>query len=187
MGETYELARANIFTGDGFRVGSIRFSDCVDRLLFEDEDEGNGGGGGHQGDSDPTLPLLIPGMVELHSHGALLADFSDGVPDGNAAILSYYARNGITAALGTTMTYPKAHILRAMDALRPHVGQRPGGGARLLGVNMEGPFLAAGKRGAHLEDCLLAPSLAFFEEAMETSGDAIRLVSLAPELEGAEG
>jgi N-acetylglucosamine-6-phosphate deacetylase len=168
------LGKIKIFTGDGFSSGRVSFGRRVERLGFDSAPAGE------------NADLLIPGLVDIHSHGAMLSDFSDGEPEGIDSILSYYAGNGVTAALGTTMTYPKDQILRALIAMKPFVGCRRNGRARLLGVNMEGPFLSAGKRGAHLDEHLLAPSAEFFDEAWEASGEALRLISIAPELAGAE-
>jgi N-acetylglucosamine-6-phosphate deacetylase len=167
----------NILKSDGrFCEGSVEFGERITKVSYRDV---------YAGASDKAKGYLIPGLVEIHSHGAMGFDFSDGNPDGLAEIARHYARNGVTSFLATTMTYPKDTILRAASVIGENKYKRPGGGARLLGMNMEGPFLSHGKRGAHMADMLLAPDIGFFEELYQASNESIRLVSVAPELEGA--
>jgi N-acetylglucosamine-6-phosphate deacetylase len=154
-----------------FRKGRVEFGDTIQKVeVREDGDTGAG-------------PYLIPGLVEIHSHGALGADHTDGDANATREMAVYYAKNGITSFLATTITAPEEMLFNAMRNIARY--ERPRNGARCLGVNMEGPFLCAKKRGAHPEDLLKPPDMGMFERLNDASNSSIKLVSVAPELPGA--
>jgi N-acetylglucosamine-6-phosphate deacetylase len=134
-------------------------------------------------DVDAGGNYLIPGFVDIHTHGAVGADFSDGDPNAMVALSHYYARNGITSFLATTMTLKEQELLPAMYTVRDFL--RPEKGAKCAGVHLEGPFLSPGKRGAQALGNLHNPDVEMFNRLNEASGDRVRLVTVAPELEGA--
>lgn len=126
------------------------------------------------------LPVLLPGFIDLHVHGG---GGHDTMAGGNAisAIARVHARHGTTALLATTMTAPRADIEAALRALAPHVAQRPAGGARVLGVHLEGPYLNPGRLGAQPDfaaTATLAEVLALHALA------PLKLITLAPEVPG---
>lgn len=126
--------------------------------------------------------FVLPGLVDIHSHGAVGHDFSDGDMEGLKKILTYEYNHGITSYCPTTMTIEadKLHgIFREMDNWKDERGM-----AHVAGINMEGPFLDASKRGAHREECILPPDVDFFRECNLACGNLIRLVTLAPNAEG---
>lgn len=127
---------------------------------------------------------LVPGYLDLHSHGCMDRDFSDGVPGDISAMSRFYAAHGVTGFLATTMTLKEPQLLRAMTAVRDYRAAE-GDGARLLGVNLEGPFLSMAKRGAQNPENLHAPDAAMFHRLSDASGGAVRLVTVAPEEPGA--
>jgi N-acetylglucosamine-6-phosphate deacetylase len=162
---------------------------------------------------------VLPGLVDVHSHGAVGKDFSDGDPDGLREILRYEREHGVTSYCPTGMTLAKDELLRVFDSARdvyegaqrvPYEGERGVDcetqendklgwakekhdessqhglrSATIVGLNMEGPFLAAGKKGAHKEAYIVPAQADFFGECNRRSGGLIRLVTLAPETEGA--
>jgi len=131
-----------------------------------------------------TLPIVLPGFIDLHVHGG---GGHDTMAGGDAAlrIARCHARHGTTALLATTMTAPRAEIEAALRALAPFCGQppfhRPSGSARVLGVHLEGPYINPGRLGAQpdfavtatLDDVLALDALA-----------PLRMVTIAPELPG---
>jgi len=126
------------------------------------------------------LPVLLPGFIDLHVHGGGGHDTMAG-GDAIAAIARVHARHGTTALLATTMTAPRADIEAALRALAPHVAQRPAGGARVLGVHLEGPYLNPGRLGAQPDfaaTATLAEVLALHALA------PLKLITLAPEVPG---
>ena len=130
--------------------------------------------------------LVLPGLIDVHSHGAVGHDFSDGDMEGLKKILAYEYAHGITSYCPTSMTIDKEElrkIFRAMGSFQEGTEDAPM--SYVAGINMEGPFLDAGKKGAHRAECIMAPDVAFFRECNEACGNLIRLVTLAPNTEGA--
>jgi N-acetylglucosamine-6-phosphate deacetylase len=163
--------RMNVFMPDGaFRPARVKYGERIEEVHICDNC------------SSEELPYLIPGLVDIHSHGAMNCDHSDGDAEGMRTMSDYYAQNGVTSYLATTMTLGKDTLRKAMDTVRTY---NRGKSARCLGVNMEGPFLSHAKRGAHMAELLREPDIRLFEQLFQASGESIRLVSVAPELPGA--
>lgn len=127
--------------------------------------------------------LVIPGLIDIHSHGAYGEDFSDGDPKGLKKILEYEKRNGITSYCPTSMTLPKERLKKIFNGIEE--AEKSGDGAKVAGINMEGPFLDPVKKGAHVEAWIAAPDAEFVRELNRESGGRIRLVTLAPNVSGA--
>ena len=134
-------------------------------------------------DLDATGLLLVPGLVDIHTHGAAGCDFSDGDAKGMESIARFYAGKGVTSFLATTMTLDEPTLTKAMAAVRSF--RQPADGARCAGVHLEGPFFAYAKRGAQSADYLQAPDAELVERLNAASGGQVRMISMAPELEGA--
>lgn len=126
---------------------------------------------------------VLPGLVDVHSHGAVGCDFSDGDLEGLRKILAYEYSCGVTSYCPTSMTID-TEKLRGIFKTMGDFTEGPGM-AHVAGINMEGPFLDVNKKGAHLEEYILAPDAEFFRECNQASGNKIRLVTLAPNVEGA--
>ncbi len=127
-----------------------------------------------------ALPIALPGFVDLHVHGGGGRDTMEG-GDAVAAIAAIHARHGTTSLLATTMTAPADEIEAALHALAPAIAARPQGGARVLGVHLEGPYINPGKLGAQPDfarTATLAEVLALHAIA------PLKLVTIAPELPG---
>lgn len=127
--------------------------------------------------------LVLPGLVDIHSHGAAGEDFSDGNPEGLKKILQYEKRCGITSYCPTSMTFPKERLRQIFASIK---GAQTEEGAKVVGINMEGPFLDPAKKGAHVEEWIAAPDAAFVRELNQDVDGLVRLVTLAPNMEGAE-
>jgi N-acetylglucosamine-6-phosphate deacetylase len=134
-----------------------------------------------QARDDTALPLLIPGFIDLHVHGGAGADVMDA-GDAAQTLARLHARHGTTALLATTMTAPLAEIEAALRALAPSCQQRAPGGARVLGVHLEGPYIDPQRLGAQPPFARLPLA----DEIRRLQGIApIRVLTLAPELPGA--
>lgn len=137
---------------------------------------------------DCTGKKLLPGFVEIHSHGCVGYDFSNADLEGLKEMCNHYASCGVTSILATTMTNEFDLYRQAMRNIKQVMENQEKGsceGSRILGINMEGPFLGVDKKGAHDPNYLLPIDEKFFEELDDLSGNAIRLVDLDPCLEGA--
>ena len=127
--------------------------------------------------------LVLPGLVDIHSHGAAGEDFSDGNPEGLKKILQYEKRCGITSYCPTSMTFPKERLRQIFASIK---GAQTEDGATVVGINMEGPFLDPAKKGAHVEKWIAAPDVAFVRELNQDADGLVRLVTVAPNMDGAE-
>ncbi len=164
----------NLFTGGVFRPGALDIQDGIITAVTYAPAPADVDLGDH---------YLLPGFVDIHTHGAMGEDFSDGSPEGLSVLSRYYARHGVTSFLATTMTLPEEVLTAAMAAIRDF--SPPPGGARCAGIHLEGPFLCASRRGAQAEEHLHPPDTALFRRLQEASGGKIRLVTVAPEEPGA--
>lgn len=142
--------------------------------------------GGINEDPDETVDLnglyLIPGFIDIHTHGALAADHLDGSHDATDKICQYMASNGTTGILATIMTQSKENMLRACENTRKYQ-QNSGENnrAHIWGVYLEGPFFTEKYKGAQHPDYLMDADCAFFEQLQTASGNMVKIVSLAPE------
>ena len=128
---------------------------------------------------------LIPALFDVHIHGCGGHDVMEATQSALGHIGAFLARRGVGAYLATTVTAPLDSLLRSLNGLAKLLEQ-PGDGARPLGIHLEGPFLSPHKRGAHAAHQLLEPSVARFEQMWQAAEGKIRLMTIAPELPGAE-
>ena len=128
---------------------------------------------------------VIPGLVEVHSHGCAGADFSDGDYEGLKAMAKQYAQWGVTSFAPASMTLPYDVLAKAFAAARKLVDENIEGLSVLRGIQMEGPFFCYAKRGAQNPDYLKDPDFEGFKQLFEDCGGLVKIVDVAPELPGA--
>ncbi len=128
---------------------------------------------------------VIPGLVDVHSHGNSGADFSDGDYEGLKAMATYYAQCGVTSFAPASMTLPYDILEKAFATAVQLTEEAPEGHARLMGIQMEGPYFSYKKRGAQNPDYLKDPDFEGFKALYEGCKGLIRIVDVAPELPGA--
>lgn len=134
----------------------------------------------------PEGAIVLPGFIDQHIHGAGGSDGMDGTVEDIATIAKTVAAEGTTSFLVTTMTQSKENITKAMQAVKAYREADSKEGARVVGIHLEGPFIAAAHKGAQPLEYVKEPDIATFDEYNAASGNAIKIVSLAPEIEGAE-
>ena len=128
---------------------------------------------------------VIPGLVDVHTHGGFGADFSDGDYAGLVKMAAYLAKNGVTSFAPASMTLPYDTLETAFrTAVRLH-REAPAGCARLLGIQMEGPFFSEKKKGAQNAAYLRLPDYEAFARLYDVSEGLLRIADVAPELPGA--
>jgi len=136
--------------------------------------------------------LIAPGYFDLHIHGSGGFDVMDEDQEALPSIERFLASRGVTSYCPTTVTATSDKILRALERLADAIedGERndesPLGRATPLGIHLEGPFLSHAKRGVHPVEHLLPPRTETFESFWQASRGHIRIVTIAPELHGAE-
>lgn len=128
---------------------------------------------------------VLPGFIDQHIHGAAGADAMDGTTSALSTIALAVASEGTTAFLATTMTQSPENILKAMTAVKDYKAQSPDTGAEVLGIHLEGPFISTKHIGAQPLEYVAEPSIKVFDEYNQASGNSIKIVSLAPEVDGA--
>ncbi len=129
---------------------------------------------------------VIPGLVDVHSHGNSGFDFSDGDYEGLKAMAAYYASVGVTSFAPASMTLPYEVLEKAFGNARRLVDENLEGLSVLRGIQMEGPYFSYKKRGAQNPDYLKEPDFEGFKALQDGCGGLVRIVDIAPELPGAE-
>lgn len=129
--------------------------------------------------------LVIPGLVDIHVHGCAGADFSDGDYAGLVRMARYLARQGVTSFAPASMTLPYDALDKAFHAAARLRREGLADGARLMGVQMEGPFLSREKRGSQNPAYLRLPDWDRFLRLYDAAEGLLRIVDVAPELPGA--
>ena len=128
---------------------------------------------------------VIPGLIDVHSHGNSNADFSDGNYEGLKTMAAYYLRCGVTSFAPASMTLPYDMLKTAFASARHLAEEAPDGCARLVGIQMEGPYFSEKKKGAQNGAYLKTPDFEGFQQLFDACGGLVKIVDIAPELPGA--
>ena len=169
---------ARIFTPDfrfvtgGFEVKDGRFGAVLPEKIPADAVDLHGA-------------TVIPGLIDVHSHGNSGADFSDGDYAGLVRMARYLARRGVTSFAPASMTLPYDALDKAFHAAARLRREGLADGARLMGIQMEGPFLSREKRGSQNPAYLRLPDWDRFLRLYDAAEGLLRIVDVAPELPGA--
>jgi N-acetylglucosamine-6-phosphate deacetylase len=140
--------------------------------------------------------LIAPGYIDLHIHGSAGFDVMDDNAEALRVIERLLSRHGVTSYFPTTVTAPLDTTLRALERLANAIEEREKihsdsnasddvVRATPLGIHLEGPFISHARRGVHPPEYLLAPTLPAFEKFWQAARGRIRMMTIAPELEGA--
>ena len=132
----------------------------------------------------PENLTIIPGFIDQHIHGAAGSDGMDGTIEDLKNIACALAKEGTTSFLATTMTQSVENITKALNAVKEYIALGLTEGAEIAGVHLEGPFISKDAIGAQPLEYVAAPSVEVFKVYEEASGNTIKIVTLAPEVEG---
>src|SRR6266567_1841069 len=128
--------------------------------------------------------VLVPGLVDLQVNGYFGEELRTAGAAGWAAVAGGLTATGATSYLPTFITAPLQELTASLRSAAVIAAARPAGGARVLGVHLEGPFIAPSRRGAHNAAWIVPPSAAAIDELLAAGAGLVRLVTLAPELDG---
>lgn len=170
------FSNANIFNGTEFSHGDFAVSGgkfcSIDSCAADDSV------------TDLHDSFVIPGLIDIHTHGNTGADFSDGDYEGLKKMAAFYLQHGITSFCPTTMTLPYNVLGDAFATAKKYTEDPDAAGSRVAGIHMEGPYFSEKKKGAQNADYLKLPDYDGFKKLYDNCGGLIRLVDIAPELEG---
>jgi len=177
------ITNGNVFCDDGvFRKCDIETRNGIITAIGENLTNNEGGL------IDAKDCYVIPGIVDIHTHGAMGADFCDGTSEAIDTIAKHQLKNGITSFLGTTITLPESQLVEICGTARAHVNNADTSEtdkAVMRGVHLEGSFFSMERRGAHIPEYLVDPSIPMFDRLNDATGDNVCVVAVAPELPGA--
>jgi N-acetylglucosamine-6-phosphate deacetylase len=140
----------------------------------------------HLGIVDAKNMVVIPGMIDIHTHGLQGGSALDGTPESILKMAFFFPQYGVTGFLPSTTAEPEQILLSAAKAIAriAESGAAPNR-AEVLGINLEGPFISKAKPGAQLVDFIRDPDINEFNQIYSESGRMVKLITVAPELNGA--
>ena len=123
--------------------------------------------------------IALPGFVDIHIHGGAGGDFSDASKESLDKISAYLAKNGVTSFCGTSMTLDNDTLTAIVKCGREYQGNEAG--AKLVGINLEGPFISYDNKGAQNGAFVRKGTVDEFNQLFEDSGEIVKLITIAPE------
>lgn len=168
-----KIEHGKVFDGQGFTDEAV---------LIEGERISKRAGEGEAIDASGCI--VIPGLVDIHFHGACGGDISDGDEAGLHVLAAYEASRGITAICPATMTLSFDQLSTAMETARAY--EPACDEADLVGVNLEGPYISPSKVGAQNPEHVRTPDAEEFKQLQAMADGLIKLVDIAPEEPGSD-
>lgn len=172
---------------DSFFLKNIRVGAAVSSLTVEQGTITAVGGENGRGlsEKDGGGALVLPGFLDLHTHGAAGVDVNAADPEGLRKISRFFASQGVTGWQCSILTDTREQTLKAIAAARAVI-EEGSGGAELLGIHLEGPCLSVEYKGAMPEHLLMKEARAgLFREYQQAAGGHVTYVTLSPEIPGA--
>lgn len=127
---------------------------------------------------------VVPGYVDIHTHGCNGADFCDTDIGTIETLKTFLASEGVTSFLGTTMSYGEKRLSQIISESKSFMNIKSHG-AVLRGINLEGPFICKSKKGAQNGKYIINPDIDMFRRLYDLSGGNIRIVDIAPDTDNA--
>lgn len=135
---------------------------------------------------DGTGCYLIPGLVDVHFHGCAGFDFCDGTQEALNTIGAYELEHGITSICPASMTLSEEMLTGiCKNAVEYRDKAEKGKGARICGINLEGPFISYNKKGAQNPEYIANADVDVFHRLADTADGLVKLITIAPETDGA--
>ncbi|MPM09488.1 N-acetylglucosamine-6-phosphate deacetylase [bioreactor metagenome] len=126
---------------------------------------------------------LSPGFIDIHNHGNSGYDFMDSTIEAIDSIGKYHLQNGVSSYLGTVLTQSYENIVEAVKNIANYENKE--NSSQILGIHLEGPFFSHSKKGAQPDKFIRDPDIIFIKELIKISDNKLKMVSIAPEKDGA--
>ncbi|WP_315793009.1 N-acetylglucosamine-6-phosphate deacetylase [Paenibacillus sp. BIC5C1] len=131
---------------------------------------------------DGSGHLLVPGMIDVHIHGANGFDMMDGTEESIQEVSRQCALTGCTSFLATSVSSTMEDLLKMIRSVKRVIGQEVG--AKIAGIHLEGPYLNPKRKGMQNEKYLRHPNIEEMKIIFQEAGSLIKMVTIAPELPG---
>ncbi len=177
MNNTWWIRGGTVCTPDGMQQADL----LVDNGRITAVGEGLTAPGAQE--VDATGLLVMPGFIDIHTHGAVGVDMNGADKEGLAKVSAFFASQGVTGFLPTLLTDSHEALLQYVHTIgmaAPEITD----GAAVLGIHLEGPYLCAEYKGAMPEHLLQTPDFSKFMQYQKASGGRIRRMTVSPEVEG---
>lgn len=171
------LKNGNFYLSHSFVKGDMLVEDGIIREIMDVTECADAGV------CDLKGRTVVPGFIDIHTHGAVGVDVNAANADDYEKICRFFASQGTTAWLGSVLTDTREQTLWCIDQYKAWK-QIPHKGAELLGIHLEGPFLCAEYKGAMPEHLLKTPDMALLKEYQDSAEGDIRYITVSPEVEG---
>lgn len=175
------IANGKVFDGQCFRERDVVMEGQTFSSIEASGDVACGAGGAAD-TLDASGCYVIPGLIDVHFHGAMGHDLCDASDEGISAIAAYEASRGVTSICPTTMTLPEERLAPIVASVAAH--EAAAGEAGIVGINMEGPYIAPDKVGAQNPAYVRSASIEEFGRLQQQAMGLIKLVDVAPEQPG---
>lgn len=173
------IKNAVIVTGGKTKVGHVLVDNGVIKTISEKELNADG-----VTVIDAKGQYLVPGFIDVHTHGAVMVDVNQADEEGFLKLSKFFATQGTTSWLASVLTDTKEQTHWSIDQVKNYKGKRRPG-AELLGIHLEGPFLAEAYKGAMPLHLLQDPSAELLKEYQEAAGGLVKYMTISPELPNA--
>lgn len=173
LNEDFHFIRADVCT-DGRVITAICPEGIASEVLSREESV-----------FDANGAYLVPGLIDIHSHGAVGCDHLDGTIESTSEICKYMAKKGTTSILATIMTQSRENMMAACKNVAEYKKEKHEG-AHVRGIYLEGPFFTGKYKGAQHPDYLQDADIDFFKKMCTLSYRNVKIISLAPERHGSE-
>ncbi len=170
------IKNAKIVSGGKVKEGSVLIEDGIIKKIVETTDVMDG-----TTVYDADGKYLVPGFIDVHTHGAVLVDVNQADEEGFEKISKFFATQGTTSWLASVLTDTKEQTHWSIDQIKNYKS-KPRAGAELLGIHLEGPFLAEDYKGAMPLHLLQNPNAELLKEYQEASGGLVKYMTISPEL-----
>jgi N-acetylglucosamine-6-phosphate deacetylase len=126
---------------------------------------------------------ILPGFIDCHVHGGYGVDFETGTVEGYEKFAKLVAQEGITKYCQGSVTNSQENNKKYMAAFKEFMSNQKPDSAICMGAHLEGPFISPAKKGAHELELLRKPNVPDMKELIELSGDNVRVVTYANDLQ----